>query len=44
MGPVASWRILLMTILVNVAALLLALTDTNEASDASEGFIHGDGI
>jgi hypothetical protein len=28
---------------VNVAALLLALADTNEASDASEGFIDGDG-
>jgi hypothetical protein len=30
-----------------VAALLLALTDTtdpNEAGDASEGFIDGDGI
>jgi hypothetical protein len=32
------------TIPVNVAALLLALPDTNEASDASEGFIDGDGI
>jgi hypothetical protein len=32
------------TILVNVAALLLALTDTNEVSDPSEGFIDGDGI
>jgi hypothetical protein len=32
------------TILVNVAALLLALTDANEPSDASEGFIDGDGI
>ena len=37
------------TILVNVAALLLVLaltdtTDTNEPSDASEGFVDGDGI
>jgi hypothetical protein len=32
------------TILVNVGALLLALTDTTEASDGSEGFIDGDGI
>jgi hypothetical protein len=32
------------TILVNVAARLLALTDTNEAGDASEGFIDGAGI
>jgi hypothetical protein len=31
-------------ILVNGAALLLALAATNEASDASEGFIDGDGI
>jgi hypothetical protein len=44
MGRVPSWRIVLMTILLNVASLLLALTNTNEASDASEGFIDGDGI
>ena len=31
-------------ILVNVAAQLLALTDANGVSDASEGFIDGDGI
>jgi hypothetical protein len=31
-------------ILVNVAALLLAVADTNEASDASEGFIDSAGI
>ena len=31
-------------ILVNVAALLLAVADTHEASDASEGFIDGAGI
>jgi len=44
MGPVLSWRILPMTILVDVAALLLAATDTNEVSDPSQGFIDGDGI
>jgi hypothetical protein len=44
MSPVLSWRILSMTILVNVAAPLLAVTDTNQASDAPEGFIDGDGI
>jgi hypothetical protein len=32
------------TILVNVAAPLLALTNAKEASGASEGFIDGDGI
>jgi hypothetical protein len=45
--PLTRKAITMNTILVNVAALLLALTDpmdTNEPSDPSEGFIDGTGI